>query len=289
MSTDRMPVPPPTASVDLGCFEVGADHPLFLIAGPCVLESRDHALRHAEAIAEITRRVGIPLIYKSSFDKANRTSISSYRGPGLDEGLAWLAAIKDATGLPVLTDIHEPPQASAAAEVVDVLQIPAFLCRQTDLLVAAAHTGKPVNIKKAQFLAGEDMAHPRNKILESGNDKVLLTERGNSFGYGSLVVDFGNVVRMRSLGSPVIFDGTHSVQRPGGGAQTTSGDRSLVAPLTRAAIAVGVDGLFLEVHENPDRAPSDGPNMLPMTWLEPLLQSLLALDATTRSLRDNES
>ncbi len=284
MSHDRLPPHPPSHRVDLGCFHVGGLNPLFLIAGPCVLESREHALRHAEAIHSITQKLEMPLIFKSSFDKANRTALSSYRGPGLDEGLSWLAAVKDATGLPVLTDIHEPSQASAAAEVVDILQIPAFLCRQTDLLVAAAHTGKPVNIKKAQFLAGEDMAHPRTKVIESGNDKVLLTERGNSFGYGSLVVDFGNLVSMRSLGSPVIFDATHSVQRPGGGANTTSGDRSLVAPLARAAVAVGIDGLFVEVHENPDQAPSDGPNIVPLAWLESLLQSLLLLQETRNSL-----
>jgi 2-dehydro-3-deoxyphosphooctonate aldolase (KDO 8-P synthase) len=279
-----MPPHPSSSSVDLGCFPVGGEHPLFLIAGPCVLESREHTLRHAEAIQKVTAKLGIPLVFKSSFDKANRTSISSYRGPGLDEGLRWLAAVKDATGLPLLCDIHEPAQAGPAAEVADILQIPAFLCRQTDLLVAAARTGKPVNIKKAQFLSGEDMAHPRTKVIESGNDKVLLTERGNSFGYGALVVDFGNLIRMRSLGSPVIFDATHSVQRPGGGTNTTSGDRNLVAPLARAAVAVGIDGLFVEVHEDPDSAPSDGPNMLPLHWLEPLLQSLAALQDTRRSL-----
>jgi len=269
--------PQSPAPVDLGPFAIGGDHPLVLIAGPCVLESRDHALRHAEAIGAVCARLGVPYVFKSSFDKANRTSIDSYRGPGLDEGLRWLGDVRQATGHPVLTDVHEPPQAAPAAEVVDVLQIPAFLCRQTDLLLAAAATGRPVNVKKAQFLAGADMRHPLRKLREAGNDRVLLTERGNVFGYGQLVVDMANLVAMRALGAPVVFDGTHSVQRPGGGAATTGGDRSLIGPLCRAAVAVGVDGLFLEVHEDPDKAPSDGPNMLPIERLEPLLTALLAL------------
>jgi 2-dehydro-3-deoxyphosphooctonate aldolase (KDO 8-P synthase) len=272
-------------SVPVAGHAIGDDAPLLLIAGPCVLEGREHALRHAEAIAEVCRDLGLPFVFKASFDKANRTSIDSYRGPGLDVGLAMLAAVRDELELPVLTDIHESAQASPAGEVCDILQIPAFLCRQTDLLVAAAKTGRVVNIKKGQFLAAEDMRHPLQKVRDSGNDNVLLTERGNSFGYHRLVVDYGGLVKMRELGAPVVFDATHSVQRPSAGGDRSSGDRSLVAPLARAAAAVGIDGLFLEVHEDPDKAPSDGPNMVPLAQLRELLEGVLRIDAARRDAR----
>ncbi|PIE24726.1 MAG: 3-deoxy-8-phosphooctulonate synthase [Planctomycetota bacterium] len=268
--------------VTIGDFQVGADAPLFAIAGPCVLESREHTLRHAEAVADCCRALNLPFVFKSSFDKANRTSLQSYRGPGLETGLEWLAAARDAIGAPVLTDIHEKHQAAPVAEVCEILQIPAFLCRQTDLLVAAAETGRCVNIKKGQFLAAEDMQHPLHKVQESGNSQVLLTERGTSFGYHRLVVDFGGLVTLRSLGAPVVFDATHSVQRPSAGQGKSSGDRSLVAPLARAAAAVGIDGLFLEVHQDPERAPSDGPNMVPLSQLPKLLEEVLRLDAARR-------
>jgi len=269
------PDPEPVA---VGSIVFGAARgPLPVIAGPCVLEDREHTLRHAERIAAICRRLEIPLIFKSSFDKANRTSLTSYRGPGLDTGLAWLADVKNATGLAILTDIHEPAQAGPAAEVCGMLQIPAFLCRQTDLLVAAAETGAAVNIKKGQFLSPSEARHPLQKVRASGNPKVTITERGTSFGYQNLVVDFAGIVKMREFRAPVIYDATHSVQRPGAGGDTTSGDRTLVGPLARAAVAVGVDGLFLECHEDPDNAPSDGPNMVPLTELEGLLESLRRL------------
>ncbi len=266
-------------AVTVGPVRFGKDAPLALIAGPCVLESRDHAMRHAEAISVICKRLEVPFVFKASFDKANRTSLHSYRGPGLDEGLAWLGAVRSELDLPVLTDVHEPSQCAPAAEVVDILQIPAFLCRQTDLLRAAAATDSAINIKKAQFLAPEDMRHPIAKVRESGSERVLVTERGTSFGYHGLVVDFTGLVTMRRFGAPVIFDATHSVQRPSGAGDTTGGDRTMVAPLARAAVAVGVDGLFMEVHEDPDAAPSDGPNMLPLSELEPLLQTLLRIRA----------
>lgn len=265
-----------SAPVLAGNVAFGDGAPLSLIAGPCVLESRDHALRHAEAIADTCRKLDVPFIFKSSFDKANRTSIDAYRGPGLDKGLQWLADVRREVGVDVLTDVHEPQQCGPAGEVVEILQIPAFLCRQTDLLVAAARTGKVVNIKKGQFLASEDMQHPVRKVRESGNDRVLITERGTSFGYRALVVDFAGFDAMRAV-APLIFDATHSVQRPGGAGDRTSGDRSRVAPLARAAVAVGVDGLFMEVHEDPDHAPSDGPNMVRLADLEPLLAALLRL------------
>jgi 2-dehydro-3-deoxyphosphooctonate aldolase (KDO 8-P synthase) len=222
--------------------------------------------------------LGIGYIFKASFDKANRTSVSSYRGPGLERGLEQLAEIRRYLGVPVLTDIHEPSQAAPAAEVVDVLQIPAFLCRQTDLLVAAARTGRPLNIKKAQFLAPEDMASVAGKCREAGNDNLILCERGSSFGYRNLVVDFRSLPVMRELGYPVMFDATHSVQAPGGLGDASGGDRRFVRPLARAAVAAGIDALFLEVHPDPDRARSDGPNMVPLRSLRPLLEELLLLD-----------
>ncbi len=253
-----------------------------LIAGPCVIESRAHALRHAEAIAGICRRLDVPLVFKSSFDKANRTSISSFRGVDLDEGLAILAAVRDAIDVPVLTDVHTEQQATAAGEVVDCLQIPAFLCRQTDLLLAAGHTGKAVNVKKGQFLAPEDTVHLLEKVRSTGNDSVLLTERGTSFGYHTLVVDFTGFPTMRMHGTPLVFDATHSVQRPGGAGGKSGGDRSKVPYLARAAVACGVDGLFLEVHEDPDHAPSDGPNMIRLADLERLLAELRRVEDAVR-------
>ncbi|MCB9880443.1 MAG: 3-deoxy-8-phosphooctulonate synthase [Planctomycetes bacterium] len=263
---------------------IGGDARLALLAGPCVLESAKHAIRHASAIRDICERVGVSFVFKSSFDKANRTSIRSYRGPGLDEGLRWLREVRDEVGVPVLTDVHETHQCERAAEVVDVLQIPAFLCRQTDLLVAAAKTGKPVNIKKAQFLAPRDMKHPIGKVRESGNDAILVTERGTSFGYNSLVVDFTGLSAMRTFGVPIVFDATHSVQRPGGAGDRTGGDRTLVEPLARAAVSIGVDAIFMEVHEDPDRAPSDGPNMVRLVDLEGILERVARFDRLRREL-----
>jgi 2-dehydro-3-deoxyphosphooctonate aldolase (KDO 8-P synthase) len=256
---------------------------LFLIAGPCVIESRDSALRHAQRIAEIARGKKIGIVYKSSYDKANRTSHRSFRGRGLDEGLAILAEIRSTIGLPILTDVHETGEVVAVAEVADVLQIPALLSRQTDLIAAAAASGKAVNIKKGQFLAPWDMEHVLAKARDAGGTRVLLTERGTTFGYGNLVNDFRGLVIMRSWGAPVVFDATHSVQLPGAGAGVSSGDRRFIAPLARAAVAVGVDGVFMEVHEDPDRALSDGPNSLPLARLPALIDALLAIDETRRS------
>lgn len=250
---------------------------LFLLAGPCVIESRDSALRHANALAEISSKSGVPIVFKSSFDKANRTSHTSYRGPGMEAGLEILAEVKSATGLPVVTDIHETEDVDPVAQVADVLQIPAFLCRQTNLVTKAAASGRTVNIKKGQFLAPWDMEHVLSKAREAGGDKILLTERGTTFGYGNLVNDFRGLVIMRGFGAPVVFDATHSVQLPGGGGGVSSGDRSFIPPLARAAVAVGIDGLFMEVHENPDEALSDGPNSLRLADLPELLDRLLAV------------
>lgn len=252
-----------------------------LIAGPCVIENRDLALEVAERVKAITDPLGIRYIFKASYDKANRSSGGSFRGPGVAGGLAVLAEVKDRLGLPVLTDIHESQQAEAVAEVVDVLQIPAFLCRQTDLLLAAAEavrgTEKVINVKKGQFLAPWDMAQVVKKLRDAGVENLWLTERGSSFGYNTLVVDYRGLPQMRELGCPVIFDATHSVQQPGGRGTSTGGQREFVAPLARAAVAVGVDGLFMEVHPDPDNALSDGPNMVPLHRLEALLQQLLAI------------
>ena len=261
--------------------------PFTLIAGPCVIESRDLVLQVAEQVKAITDRLGIRYVFKASFDKANRSSGKSFRGPGPEEGLAILQEVGQTFGLPVLTDIHESHQAAAAAQAVDVLQIPAFLCRQTDLLEAAAKavagTNKVVNVKKGQFLAPWDMAQVVNKLTECGLDpasgRLWLTERGSSFGYNTLVVDYRGIPQMQALGCPVIFDATHAVQQPGGQGTTSGGQREFVAPLARAAVAVGVDGLFLEVHPNPDKALSDGPNMVPLHRLEALLSQLLAIRA----------
>jgi len=255
-----------------GSIEIGPGQPLALIAGPCVIEGEEFALRHALRLREIARRHGLPLIYKSSFDKANRTSGKSFRGPGLEEGLRILARIKRELALPVLTDVHDERQIEPAAKVVDVLQIPAFLCRQTDLLLAAGRSGAAVNVKKGQFLAPEEMKNAVDKLAEAGCANVLLTERGSTFGYHNLVVDMRGLIEMRRY-APVCFDATHSVQRPGGGAggTTTGGDRTLAPPLARAAAAVGIDALFCEVHESPEQAKSDGPNSLTFEMWDQLL------------------
>lgn len=256
---------------------------LILVAGPCVIESRELVLEIAERVKQITDKLGIDYIFKASFDKANRSSGSSFRGPGVREGLDVLAEVKQRYGLRVLTDIHESQQAAPVAEVVDVLQIPAFLCRQSDLLLAAAEatrgTDKVINVKKGQFLAPWDMAQVVAKLREAGAERIWLTERGSSFGYNTLVVDYRSLPQLQALGCPVIFDATHSVQQPGGRGTSSGGQREFVAPLARAAVAVGVDGLFMEVHPDPENALSDGPNMVPLHRLEPLLEQLLALRA----------
>jgi 2-dehydro-3-deoxyphosphooctonate aldolase (KDO 8-P synthase) len=252
------------------------DGQLLLIAGPCVIEGEDFALRHARKVAEVAQKQGVPTVFKCSFDKANRSSVKSFRGPGLKEGLRILARVKKEVGLPVLTDIHEPGQCAAAAEVVDVLQVPAFLCRQTDLLTAAAQTGRAVNVKKGQFLAPEDMKNVVEKLREAGCRQVLLTERGTSFGYHDLVVDMRALVALRRF-APVCFDATHSVQRPGSQGTSTGGDRALAPVLARAAAAVGIDALFCEVHEDPDRALSDGPNSLTFSMWEALVADVLRI------------
>ena len=258
---------------------VGSGKPLTLIAGPCVIENRDLVFEVAEAVNAVCKKLGVQYIFKASFDKANRTSASTFRGPGVTAGLAVLQEVKDKLGLPVLTDIHESSHVAEVAEVVDVLQIPAFLCRQTDLLMAAAATGKAINVKKGQFLSPQEMSQVAQKLRSAGVENLLLTERGNSFGYNTLVVDFRSLPQLQSFGCPVIFDATHSVQQPGGQGGTSGGQREYVAPLARAAVAVGVDGLFMEIHPNPDKASSDGPNMLPLHRLEPLLKQLLAIRA----------
>ncbi len=245
-----------------------------LIAGPCVIEGEDFTLQVAERVQAICRRIGIPLIFKASYDKANRSSGRSFRGPGPEEGLRILEKVRGATGLPVTTDVHDASQVAAAADAVDLLQIPAFLCRQTDLLVAAAKTGRPINVKKGQFLAPQEAGNIVEKIVGAGNPHLILTERGTTFGYNNLVVDMRALPILRSFGCPVVFDATHSVQLPGGAGTASSGQREFIAPLARAAVAVGIDALFLEVHPDPDRAPSDGPNMIPLEALAPLLQSL---------------
>ena len=258
---------------------VGSGKPLTLIAGPCVIENRDLVFEVAEAVNAVCKKLGVQYIFKASFDKANRTSASTFRGPGVTAGLAVLQEVKDKLGLPVLTDIHESSHVEQVAEVVDVLQIPAFLCRQTDLLMAAAATGKAINVKKGQFLSPQEMSQVAQKLRTAGVENLMLTERGNSFGYNTLVVDFRSLPQLQSFGCPVIFDATHSVQQPGGQGGTSGGQREYVAPLARAAVAVGVDGLFMEIHPNPDKALSDGPNMLPLHRLEPLLKQLLAIRA----------
>ncbi len=256
---------------------IGDQQPLALIAGPCVIESESFTLNMAEAIANICRRLEMPFIFKSSFDKANRSSLNGFRGGGMEEGLRILEKVKREVGVPVLTDIHESYQAAPVAEVVDVLQIPAFLCRQTDLLLAAAQTGKAVNVKKGQFLSPPEMKNVAKKLESGGARNILLTERGTTFGYNNLVVDFRSLPQMRSLGYPVVFDATHSVQMPGGLGEKSGGDRRYAPILARAAVAVGCDALFMEVHENPDGAPSDGANMIFLSDLESILTQLLKL------------
>ncbi|MFY9344735.1 MAG: 3-deoxy-8-phosphooctulonate synthase [Planctomycetota bacterium] len=278
-----MQTPAQPRAVAVGNVTFGGGAPFALIAGPCVIESRDHCLRHAAAIQRACRDANVPLVFKSSFDKANRTAGSAFRGPGIDEGLAILAAVKRELGVPVLTDVHERAHCAPGAEVVDCLQIPAFLCRQTDLLLAAAATGRAVNVKKGQFLAPEDVPNVLGKVLASGNRNVMITERGVTFGYRTLVVDFAGFPTMRAAGQPLVFDATHSVQRPGGAGTSTGGDRSKVPFLARAAVACGIDGLFLEVHEDPDHAPSDGPNMLRLADLPALLRELKRVEAAVRS------
>lgn len=263
--------------VQIGSFKVGAGNRPFLIAGPCVIESEQLALDTAGKIAEIAKSLSIPYVFKSSFDKANRTSIKSYRGPGIEQGLAVLKKVKDQFGLPVLTDVHTEEQATEAGKVVDVLQIPAFLCRQTDLLIAAARTGKVVNVKKGQFLSPPEMANAVKKVEECGSQNIVLTERGSSFGYNNLVVDMRSFPIMRSFGYPVVFDATHSVQLPGGGGTKSSGQREFVEPLACAAAGAGVDGFFMEVHPNPDEALSDGPNMVPLHQLKSLLERVMRI------------
>ena len=273
----------PRPVVAIGKANFGNSLPFALIAGPCVLESRAHALETAEALKGIATRLGIGLVYKSSFDKANRTSVTSARGMGLADALPIFAEIRETIGLPVVTDVHEPEQCAATAEAVDVLQVPAFLCRQTDLLLAAAATGKPVNVKKGQFLAPWDMKNVVAKIVGAGNPNVLVTERGVSFGYNTLVSDMRALPILAETGAPVIFDATHSVQQPGGHGTSSGGERRFVPVLARAAVAVGVAGLFIETHQDPDRAPSDGPNMLPLAELEPLLAELIAIDRIAKA------
>jgi len=271
-------IPAPSPVVVVGAARFGNALPLALIAGPCVLEGRAHALETAEALKEIAAKADIGFVYKTSFDKANRTSLASARGLGLAEALPIFAEIRERTGLPVLTDVHEPDQCAAVAEEVDALQIPAFLCRQTDLLIAAAQTGKVVNVKKGQFLAPWDMKHVVSKVVGAGNPQVLLTERGVSFGYNTLVSDMRALPILAETGAPVIFDATHSVQQPGGHGAQSSGERRFVPVLARAAVAVGVAGIFIETHQDPDHAPSDGPNMVPLKVLPSLLDELIEID-----------
>ncbi len=263
--------------VDIGTFKVGQGQRPFLIAGPCVIESEQLVMDTAGQVAELTKTLGIPYIFKSSFDKANRTSIKSFRGPGIKEGLAILKKVKDHFVLPILTDVHTEEQATEAGKVVDVLQIPAFLCRQTDLLIAAAQTGKVVNVKKGQFLSPIEIGNAVKKVEECGNRRILLTERGSSFGYNNLVVDMRSFPILRNFGYPVVFDATHSVQLPGGGGTKSSGQREFVEPLACAAAGAGVDGFFMEVHPNPDEALSDGPNMVPLHQLKSLLERIMRI------------
>lgn len=273
----------PNPVVAVGKARFGNALPLALIAGPCALESRAHAFEMATALKEMTARLGIGFVYKTSFDKANRTSAASARGVGLDQALPIFAELREKLNVPVLTDVHEPPHCGRVAEVVDVLQIPAFLCRQTDLLVAAAQAGRAVNIKKGQFLAPWDMANVVDKVTGAGNRNVLVTERGVAFGYNTLVSDMRALPQLAETGAPVIFDATHSVQQPGGQGTSSGGERRFVPVLARAAAAVGVAGLFIETHQDPDRAPSDGPNMIPLREMESLLKWLMQFDALAKS------
>lgn len=272
----------PNAIIKLANFEIGNEKPLTLIAGPCAMESRDHAFFMANELKEITSRLGINFIYKSSFDKANRSSHNSQRGIGIENALPIFEAIRKEFDVPVITDVHTEEQCAIAGEIVDVLQIPAFLCRQTDLLEAAAATGKIVNVKKGQFLAPWDMKHVVAKVVEAGNPNVMTTERGASFGYNTLVSDMRSLPELAAIGAPVVFDATHSVQQPGGNGATSGGQREFVPVLARAAVAVGVAALFIETHQDPDTAPSDGPNMLPIDEMEALLARLMAFDELSK-------
>jgi len=274
----------PNSTVRAGNVEIANDKPLTLIAGPCQLENREHALKMSSALKELSDKLGIGVIYKTSFDKANRTSASAQRGLGLEASLPIFNEIRETTGLPVLTDVHTEEQCRIAAEAVDVLQIPAFLCRQTDLLLAAAATGKVVNVKKGQFLAPWDMKNVVDKITGAGNPNVLVTERGVSFGYNTLVSDMRSIPEMKKTGAPVVFDATHSVMQPGGKGASSGGQREYVPVLARAAVAVGVAAVFMETHEDPDNAPSDGPNMVPISEMEGLIRTLQDFDALAKSL-----
>ena len=271
-----------TKLVRAGNVEIGGGRPLAVIAGPCVIESKDSALRHAAALKKTADSVGVPYIFKSSYDKANRSSVNSFRGPGLAKGLEILAEVKKQIGVPILTDVHEIEQVGAVKEVAEVLQIPAFLCRQTDFVVAVARSGAVVNVKKGQFLAPWDMANVIDKIRSAGNEQILLTERGASFGYNNLVSDMRSLVVMGELGYPVVFDATHSLQLPGGLGKASGGERKFIPALARAGVAAGVDALFMEVHEDPDHALSDGPNSLALERFEGVLQSVKAIDALVR-------
>ncbi|MCB4862631.1 3-deoxy-8-phosphooctulonate synthase [Sphingobium sp. PNB] len=268
--------------VSIGSVTVGNDLPFVLISGPCQIESRDHAMMMAEKLSALAGQAGVPFIFKSSFDKANRTSVSGQRGVGIDTGLAILAEVKAAFGCPVLTDVHEAGQVEAAAEAVDILQIPAFLCRQTDLLLAAGRTGAVVNVKKGQFLAPWDMAAVAQKVASTGNERILLTERGASFGYNTLVSDMRALPVMAQTGYPVVFDATHSVQQPGGLGSASGGQREFAPVLARSAVAAGVAAVFAEAHDDPDNAPSDGPVMLPVEWVGPMLEKLKAIDGVVK-------
>jgi len=269
-------------TITLGNLRIGSGAPLAVIAGPCVIESKESALRHAAALKEKADRVGVAYIFKSSYDKANRSSLGSFRGPGLEKGLEILAAVKAKIGVPILTDVHEIDQVGAVKEVADVLQIPAFLCRQTDFVLAVARSGRVVNIKKGQFLAPWDMRNIVEKVSSTGNDKILLTERGASFGYNNLISDMRSLVVLRELGYPVVFDATHSLQLPGGLGHASGGERKYIPALARAGVAAGVDALFMEVHEDPDHAKSDGPNSLNLKDFEGLLQIVKKIDALVK-------
>jgi 2-dehydro-3-deoxyphosphooctonate aldolase (KDO 8-P synthase) len=275
-----------TETIHVGHVQIGGNRPLVLIAGPCVMESPDLVLKTAEALKRITEDLNIPLIFKSSYDKANRSSLSSFRGPGLQEGMKILEKVREEFALPLTSDIHKEAEIAAASEVLDLLQIPAFLCRQTDFLIQAARSGRAVNVKKGQFMAPWDMKNVVEKIRQAGNGQILITERGSSFGYNNLVADMRSLPIMRSLGVPVIFDGTHSVQLPGGEGTSSGGQREFVPSLTRAAVAAGVDGIFLEVHPNPDEALCDGPNMLALSSLPDLLKEVKEIDALIKGRRE---
>ena len=274
----------PTKLIRINNVAIGGDGPLAVIAGPCVIESKESALRHAAALKECSERVGVPYIFKSSYDKANRSSVNSFRGLGLDKGLAILAEVKQKIGVPVLTDVHETDQVAAVKEVADILQIPAFLCRQTDFVVAVAKSGKIVNVKKGQFLAPWDMRNVIDKILSAGNEQIIVTERGASFGYNNLVSDMRSLVVMREMGYPVVFDATHSLQLPGGLGHASGGERKYIPALSRAGAATGIDALFMEVHENPDQALSDGPNSLALENFEALISKVKEIDALVKGL-----